>query len=134
MAHITNTGKSINSHNGFTIMELLVVLLLIALLASIVTPVVTKSIVRSKESTLKENLFVLRKALDDYYADNGRYPEQLEVLVSQKYLRFIPVDPITDRKQWNFSYTDDEDQGPGIIDIHSQSTEQATNESNYNDW
>jgi len=112
----------------------LVVLLLIALLASIVTPVVTKSIVRSKESTLKENLFVLRKALDDYYADNGRYPEQLEILVSQKYLRFIPIDPVTDQRQWNFSYTDDEEQGPGIIDIHSQSTEQASNGSNYNDW
>ena len=121
---------------GFTIMELLVVLMLIALLASIVTPVVTKSIVRAKESTLKENLFIMRKALDDYYADNGRYPEMLEDLTEKKYLRFIPVDPLNDQLQWDFSYTDNEQtqQAPGIIDIHSQSTEQASDGSNYNEW
>ena len=119
---------------GFTIMELLVVLMLIALLASIVTPVVTKSIVRAKESTLKENLFIMRKAIDDYYADNGRYPDQLENLTDNKYLRFIPVDPLTDQTQWNVIYTDDEQEAPGIIDIHTQSTEQSSDGSNYNEW
>ena len=130
MALITNTGKN----KGFTIMELLVVLMLIALLASIVTPVVTKSIVRANESTLKENLFIMRKAIDDYYTDNGRYPEHLEQLTENKYLRFIPVDPTTDQIQWDFSYTDNEQQTPGIIDIHSQSTKQASDGSNYNEW
>lgn len=115
-------------------MELLVVLLLIALLASIVTPMVTKSIIRAKESTLKENLFVMRKAIDDYYADNARYPEHIDELVEQRYLRFIPLDPVTDQLQWHFIYEDSEERGPGIIDIHSESTEQASDGSNYNDW
>jgi len=134
MALIMRNGEFVKKHDGFTIMELLVVLLLIALLASIVTPVVTKSIVRAKESTLKENLFVMRKAIDDYYADNARYPEQINELVEQRYLRFIPVDPVTDQPQWNFSYVDSDEQGQGIIDIHSESTKQASDGSHYNDW
>lgn len=132
MAPIIKTGD-INSR-GFTIMELLVVLLLIALLASIVTPVVTKSIHRSKEAALKENLFIMRKAIDGYYADNGHYPNELEQLVEQKYLRFIPVDPVTDVQQWNFSYVESEEHGPGIIDIRSQSSQQAGDGSHYNEW
>lgn len=115
-------------------MELLVVLMLIALLASIVTPVVTKSITRAKESTLKENLFIMRKAIDDYYADKGRYPEQLENLRDEKYLRFIPLDPLTEQSQWDYSYADDEQSAPGIIDIHSQSSQQSSDGSYYNAW
>lgn len=134
MAVIINTGKRSGCQSGFTIMELLVVLLLIALLASVVTPIVSKSIVRAKEATLKENLFVMRKALDDYFADNARYPEQLEILVEQRYLRFIPVDPLLDKNEWNLTYTETEDASPGIIDIHSQSNQQASDGSNYNDW
>lgn len=132
MALITNIGNI--KQKGFTIMELLVVLLLIALLASVVTPVVTNSIARARESTLKENLFIMRKAIDDYYADKGHYPEQLEELVNQRYLRFIPLDPVTEQTTWDFNYIDTDEQGPGIIDIHSQSRRQARDGSNYNEW
>lgn len=134
MALITNTGNGMSKPKGFTIMELLVVLLLIALLASIVTPVVTKSIVRAKESTLKENLFIMRKAIDDYYADNARYPQQLDILVTQKYLRFIPVDPLTEQEEWRYTFVEDEEQGPGIIDVHSLSDQQSSDGSYYNEW
>ena len=82
---------------GFTLVELLLVLFVIALLASLVAPVATRSVIRSREATLKQDLHVMRKAIDDYYSDNGVYPDSLELLVEKHYLHKIPVDPITDR-------------------------------------
>ena len=122
---------------GFTLMELLLVLALIALLASLVTPVVTGSIHRARESTLKENLFTMRKAIDDYYADNSGYPVELDLLVQKRYLRKIPTDPITDRRDsWVLVRTDDDSQGKGsgIIDVHSGSDEKDGNGAPYKEW
>lgn len=122
---------------GFTLMELLLVLVLIALLASVAMPVVTSSVHRARESTLKENLFTMRKAIDDYYADNGGYPAELELLVQKRYLRKIPADPLTDRSDsWTLVRTDDDGQsrGSGIIDLHSGSDEKDGNGLPYKEW
>lgn len=129
-----NTGRY---PRGFTLIELLVVLLLVALLASLVTPVVTGSIQRAKESTLKKDVYSLRKALDDYYADNGTYPEKLDELVKKRYLRRVPVDPITRKRDtWVLVRSEDEESGEtaGIIDIRSGSEEKAADGSYYKDW
>lgn len=122
---------------GFTLMELLLVLALIALLASLVTPIVTGSVHRARESTLKEDLFTMRKAIDDYYADNGSYPADLETLVQKRYLRRIPADPITERQDsWAVVRTDDDTQGKGggIIDVHSGSGDKDGSGVAYRDW
>jgi general secretion pathway protein G len=120
---------------GFTLIELLVVLLLVALLASIVTPVVTNAIDRAKESTLKEDLFVMRKAIDDYYADNGKYPTDLEVLVEMRYIRSVPEDPVTESKDtWQLTHVDSPDGEMGIMDIHSGSDKVATDGTKFNQW
>ena len=133
MALTTKIGNM--SYRGFTLMELLVVLLLIALLASIVTPVVTKSIKRAEESTLKEDLFILRKAIDDYYADNGAYPEDLNLLVEKHYIRAIPKDPITDSQDaWIFKRVESEEGASGIIDVHSGSQALSLEGAPYNEW
>lgn len=126
-------------HRGFTLIELLLVLFLVALLASLVGPALTSGIQRSRESALKEDLHVLRKALDDYYADNGSYPPELQVLVDRRYLRKVPVDPFTDRlDSWTFDRDDskDRDEGKqaGIRDIHSGSDGQGRDGSSYKDW
>lgn len=135
MGRATVTGKV--GRNGFTFIELMLVLVLIALLVSIVAPVVSRSIDRAKESTLKEDLYVLRKSIDDYYADNGGYPLSLELLVEKRYIRHIPVDPITDSKTtWQLQRADASggaDQG-GIADIHSGSELRASDGSFYKDW
>lgn len=86
----------IRRRKGFTLIELLVVMSIIALLLSIAVPRYFGSLERSKELTLQQNLRILRDNLDKFSADKGRYPESLEELVSQKYLRAIPVDPITE--------------------------------------
>lgn len=120
---------------GFTLLELLFVLVIVALLAAIVGPSLTGGIDRARESALKEDLFVMRKAIDDYYADNGKYPHSLEILVEKRYLRSIPVDPITERfETWvllrnGYSGTDN-----GIVNIKSGSDLQARDGSSYKDW
>ena len=81
---LTKNGKPSNS--GFTLVEILLVLVLIALLASLVAPEVTSTVGRAKESAIKENLTIMRKAIDDYYSDKGKYPERLDMLVEEKYL------------------------------------------------
>ena len=79
--------------SGFTIIELMVVMALLALLASVVVPRYFQHVERSKESILRQNLYVTRDAIDKYYADTGKYPATLQVLVDTKYLRKLPEDP-----------------------------------------
>ncbi len=124
---------------GFTLIELLLVLFLVALLASLVGPAMTSSIQRARESALKEDLHVLRKALDDYYADSGSYPAELQVLVDKRYLRNLPVDPFTERHDsWTFDRDDSKDHDAGkqagIRDIHSGSDGQGRDGTAYKDW
>jgi len=121
---------------GFTLMELLVVLTLVAVLASLVAPVVSSSILRAKEATLKENLFIMRKAIDDYYADQGDYPGSLQQLVEKRYIRKLPVDPVTDRSDSWVEVRAEEDGGKqgGIIDVRSGSEEKSGDGAVYRDW
>ena len=116
-------------NRGFTLMELLLVLLLVAVVASFVGPMVTGSVERAKEATLKENLFVLRKALDDYYADKGGYPQELSALVEKRYIRSIPVDPITEKRDWRLKRASNDSGEGGIIDVKSNSEKTP-----YNEW
>lgn len=81
---------------GFTLIELLVVMAIIATLLSLALPRYFGSVDKSKEVTLMQSLSVMRDAIDKFYADNGRYPEQIADLVERRYLRSLPVDPITE--------------------------------------
>jgi general secretion pathway protein G len=81
---------------GFTLIELLVALAIIALLLSLVVPRYFGSLARADEAVLKQNLYLLRDAIDKHYADTGRYPSSLEDLAAKKYLRAVPADPITE--------------------------------------
>ena len=82
--------------NGFTLIELLVVMAIIATLLTLAVPRYFGSIERSKEAVLKQDLAALRETIDKFYGDTGRYPDSLEELVTKKYLRGVPVDPITE--------------------------------------
>lgn len=120
---------------GFTLLELLFVLIIVALLASIVGPMLVGSISRARESTLKQDLYVLRKAIDDYYADNGKYPVELGDLVDKRYLRGIPADPVTEQRDSWIAVRRDNDKDPkGIVDVHSGSALTANDGTFYRDW
>lgn len=117
---------------GFTLIELMVVMSIIALIASLAAPVVYKSVIRAKESALKETLQVTRSAIDDYYTDKGRYPDTLDQLVDERYLRFVPFDPILEGdSNWQLESSYDVE---GIIDLHSGADQLALDGTRYSEW
>lgn len=116
---------------GFTLIELLVVVALIAILAAVSAPMISRSVDQSRESALRENLRVMRKAIDDYYGDTGHYPPSLETLVERRYVRAVPKDPVNEEGPWDVVWTQERD---GITDLHSQSTATAADGTTYAEW
>lgn len=119
---------------GFTLIELLVAMTIIALLLSIVVPRYFHSVTKAEETVLKEDLHLMRDALDKYHADSGGYPDTLDDLISRKYLRKIPVDPVTQSATtWILIPPSNSEKG-GIYDIKSGAQGNAKDGSPYSDW
>jgi general secretion pathway protein G len=119
---------------GFTLIELLVVMSIIALLASLAVPRYFGSVDKSKNVMLKENLALMRDALDKYYGDNDKYPDTLDDLVSRKYLRNIPRDPLTESTTtWIVVAPQDQNKG-GVYDVHSGAEGNAPDGTPYKEW
>ena len=132
-------GRLRRTH-GFTLIELMVVMAIIVILASIGTAMYTNSLKRSKEAVLKEDLFRMRDAIDQYYADKNKYPASLDELVSEKYLRAIPVDPMTNSSDtWQTTPAEPDPGGNptgelGIFDVKSGTDQTAIDGTNYSEW
>jgi general secretion pathway protein G len=119
---------------GFTLVELMVVLTIIALLLSVVVPDYIGRVRRAEEAVLQENLTVMRDALDKHYADAGRYPTALEELVTKRYLRAIPKDPLTQTAaSWTVVRPADADKG-NVYDVHSGAKGVGSNGTPYERW
>ena len=126
------TGFSINS--GFTLVEMLVVLTILALLLTLAAPKYFNSIDHAKDAALMHDLMTLRESIDKYYADNGRYPSALEDLVDKKYIRKLPIDPITESSEtWLFTPPQPPLEGD-IFDIHSGAQGNANDGTPYANW
>ena len=124
---------------GFTLIELMIVMAIIAVLMSVALPIYNRSIIRSKESVLKNNLFTLRTVIDEYTYDKQKAPQTLQDLVSDGYLRQIPVDPITgSADSWKLIMEDASNMvnqtEPGIFDVRSGSDKTSLEGSPYSDW
>lgn len=120
--------------NGFTLIELLVAMTIIALLLSIVAPRYFNSVSKAEEAVLKEDLTLMRDALDKYHSDTGSYPDVLDDLVSKKYLRKIPIDPVTQSAAtWIVVPPASAEQG-AIFDIKSGAQGKGRDGSSYGDW
>ncbi len=108
------------SGHGFTLIELLVVLSILALLLTLAVPKFIHSIDVAKEAVLSENLRLVRETIDKFYGDKGRYPEILDELVSERYLRALPQDPITgSASTWTLIPPESSDDAGGVYDIRS---------------
>jgi general secretion pathway protein G len=119
---------------GFTLIELLVVLAIVALLLTIAVPRYYASLDRSKEAVLKENLYQLRDAISKYYADKGKYPQTLDALAADKYLRKVPLDPITESiSTWQVVAPEDPQKG-GVYDVRSGAPGKAQDGSEFSTW
>ena len=120
--------------SGFTLIELMVVLAILMLLLTVAAPRYFTGVDRAKEVALKQNLAVMREAVDKFYGDQSRYPHTLEELMERKYIRTIPVDPLTESaKTWIIVPPSDDTPG-GLYDLHSGATGTAMDGSNYGDW
>ena len=125
--------------SGFTLIELMIVMSLIVVLAGIGLAVHANSQTRAREAVLKEDLFRMRDAIDQYYADKNEYPESLNALVSEKYLRGIPVDPFTNSAEtWQTTMSEldpaNPSAQPGVYDVKSGSERMALDGSQYSSW
>ncbi|TWI65115.1 general secretion pathway protein G [Pseudoduganella lurida] len=122
------------ARRGFTLIELLVVLGIIALLLTLAVPRYFPSVDRTKETVLADNLRNMRGVIDQFYGDTGRYPESLEQLVEKKYLRALPVDPITESTaSWQLVPPEDPAQ-TGVADIKSGAPGNGQNGKPYAEW
>lgn len=124
---------------GFTLVELLVVIAMITILAAMAVVQYRNSVQRTQEATLKTNLFRMRDAIDQYYADKGKYPSSLDTLVSEQYLRRIPVDPFTNSADsWQTVPAEPDPANPsaepGIYDVKSGAQGTALDGTNFSDW
>lgn len=131
--------KRLTSSRGFTMIELLIVLTLVVVLASLSMVQYRNSVRRTQEAVLKENLFRMRDAMDQFYADKQKWPGDLSELVSEGYIREIPEDPITHSKDtWRTETAEPDANNPassvGIDNVFSGSEETALDGTRYADW
>lgn len=123
---------------GFTIIELMIVMSVIVILLGIAIPNYRNSIIRARESVLKDDLFTMRQVIDQYTLDKQKAPQSLDDLVSAGYLKSIPRDPMTNTTEWDVQQEDSlmavDQQEPGIVDVHSTSNTRSSDGSAYSTW
>ena len=130
--------KTSRTDGGWTLIELLVVLSIIMIMASLAMVQYRYSVTAAKEAALKSDLFLMRDSIDQYYADKGKYPESIQTLVSEGYLRAVPKNPFDSASEWvttqATSTPGSSSADPGIYDVKSGYDATALDGSHYQDW
>lgn len=130
---VSNTTR-MKQRTGFTLIELLVVMAIIAVLLTLAVPRYFGSLSRAREAVLKEDLFQMRDALGKYYGDKGKYPDTLQTLTAENYLRGIPVDPITDSASTWVSVPSPDPDKSGVFDVKSGAQGSGSDGTAYSSW
>ena len=131
-------SRAMKRNQGFTLIELLVVMAIAVILAGVGMTIYGSSVTRAKEAALSEDLFQMRKAIDEYYADKQKYPSSLDALVSEKYLREIKPDPFTQTVDWQTTMSEPDAANPsaetGIWNVKSGAPGTGSDGRPYSEW
>ena len=125
------------SQAGFSLLELMIAMFILVILLSVALPAYQRTVQHARETVLKENLWQMRRAIDQYAADKGKLPQSLDDLVTDKYLQEKPVDPITEKREWNEisgEDTNSPDGGQGIVNVKSLAEGTDSEEIQYADY
>ncbi len=140
MGRLTPSGKTTRRELGYTLIEIMIVMAIISIIVSIAVPIYQKSLIRAKEAVLKNNLFTLRTVIDEYTYDKQKAPQSLNDLVTEGYLRAVPVDPMTgSADSWRVvmedAMTSVNQTEPGIFDVRSGANGSSPLDNTpYADW
>ena len=135
----TNEGQRTtdNGQKGFSLLELMIAMFILIILLSVALPTYQRSVQQARETVLKENLFQMRRSIDQYAADKGKLPQTLDDLVTAEYLRETPVDPITEKAEWKEITGDDTnstDGEQGLKDVKSVAEGEDGDGKKYEDY
>lgn len=122
---------------GFSLLELMIAMFIMIILLSVAVPTYQRSVQQARETVLKENLWQIRRSIDQYMADKGKLPQSVDELVEGKYLREKPVDPVLERAEWNEIQGEDptsQDGEQGLVDVKSLSEGQDSNGVAYSEY
>jgi len=132
------SGRRQSGQFGFTLIEMLIVISLILILLSIAVPMYHQSVIKARESVLREDLFQMRQLISQYTLDKQKAPQALDDLIQGGYIKIIPNDPMTNLPNWEVVQEDTllsiDQQEPGIIDVHSASGATSTEGTAYSSW
>lgn len=132
---IRSQQSATRKQHGFSLFELMIAMFILIILLSVAVPVYQRTVQHAKETVLKENLWQMRRAIEQYTADKGKLPASLEDLVEAKYLREMPIDPIIERAEWDAKYGADPtspDGDQGVVDVKSTATGTDSEGNAYN--
>lgn len=133
----SNPHSAFHNQSGFSLLELMIAMFILVILLSVALPTYQRSVQNARETVLKENLWQMRRAIDQYAADKGKLPQSLDDLVQAKYLREKPIDPITEKTEWDEVMGEDStspDAAQGLTNVKSLADGQDSDGKQYRDY